>query len=132
MGYSKYGFTEALPYEDYIGVMQNAADIFLTKNLNEATLDLIYQKMMASKSSFKNYVSEPKVYRSGLSKAQAEELVPEILAADSPEILDLLSRVPGAQTEQPTQPSTSVKEVIPAYGARFKLQLILQKNLTSI
>ena len=109
MGYSKYGFTEALPYEDYIGVMQNAADIFLTKNLNEATLDLIYQKMMASKSSFKNYVSEPKVYRSGLSKAQAEELVPEILAADSPEILALLSRVPGAQTEQPTQPSTSVK-----------------------
>jgi hypothetical protein len=100
MGYSKYGFTEALPYEDYIGVMQSAADIFLTKNLNEATLDLIYQKMMASKSSFKNYVSEPKVYRSGLSKAQAEELVPEILAADSPEILDLLSRVPGAQTEE--------------------------------
>ena len=113
MGYSKYGFTEALPYEDYIGVMQNAAEIFKSNNLNEATLDLIYQKMMASKSSFKNYVSEPKVYRSGLSKAQAEELVPEILAADSPEILALLSRVAGAQKEDTTEtPELKREELI--------------------
>ena len=93
--------------------MQNAAEIFKSNNLNEATLDLIYQKMMASKSSFKNYVSEPKVYRSGLSKAQAEELVPEILAADSPEILALLSRVAGAQKEDTTEtPELKREELI--------------------
>jgi hypothetical protein len=112
IGYSKYGFVETLPYEDYIGVMQNAADIFKTNNLNEATLDLIYKRLIDSKGAFKNYVSEPTLYRNGLSRVQSEELVPEILAADSPEIQALLALVPGGpiSEETPTQPSTNVKE----------------------
>jgi hypothetical protein len=108
IGYSKYGFVETLPYEDYIGVMQNAADIFKTNNLNEATLDLIYKRLIDSKGAFKNYVSEPTLYRNGLSRVQSEELVPEILPADSPEIQALLAKI---KTNKPTQSSTQSTEV---------------------
>jgi len=113
IGYSKYGFVEALPYEDYIGVMQNAADIFKTNNLNEATLDLIYKRLIDSKGAFKNYVSEPTLYRNGLSRVQSEELVPEILAADSPEIQALLALVPGGPISEETSEETEIDPTEP-------------------
>ena len=31
IGYSKYGFTKALPYEGFLGVMQTASEIFIAK-----------------------------------------------------------------------------------------------------
>ena len=113
IGYSKYGFVEVLPYEDYIGVMQNAADIFKTNNLNEATLDLIYKRLIDSKGAFKNYVSEPTLYRNGLSRVQSEELVPEILAADSPEIQALLALVPGGPISEETSEETEIDPTEP-------------------
>jgi len=63
IGYSKYGFTRALPYEGFIGVMQTASEIFINKQLNEDTLAVIFDKLVEPGNKvFKNLLVTPKQY----------------------------------------------------------------------
>ena len=62
VGYSKHGFTKALPYDDFINIMQSASKIFINNQLNEETLQSIYNMLMASDKSFVNYVVSSKEY----------------------------------------------------------------------
>ena len=62
VGYSKHGFTKALPYDDFINIMQPASKIFINNQLNEETLQSIYNMLMASDKSFVNYVVSSKEY----------------------------------------------------------------------
>ena len=63
IGYSKYGFTKALPYEGFLGVMQTASEIFMNKQLNEDTLSVILDKLAQPENKvIKNLVVSPKQY----------------------------------------------------------------------
>jgi ubiquinone biosynthesis protein Coq4 len=107
LGYSKYGFNDALPYEDYIGVMQTASDIFMANDMSNNTLNTVYYRLVDAVGIFPNYVISPFVYKSGSLDQPAEELS---VPADNERILDLLSRAEQIEEEVPTtQPSTSVE-----------------------
>jgi len=107
LGYSKYGFNDALPYEDYIGVMQTAADTFMNNDMTDSTLQTIYNKLLNAKGLFPDYVSSPSLYKSG-SPAQPNEILSA--PADEQRILELLSRSAVVE-ETPTQ-STEASEYI--------------------
>ena len=60
IGYSRFGFNEALPYDKFLDVMDSASQIFLEKQLNNATLRNIYDKLMDPKNKlFKDFVVSP-------------------------------------------------------------------------
>jgi hypothetical protein len=109
IGYSKYGFNEALPYDDFLGVMQSASQIFMEKQLNENTLGNIFDTMVASfNRDFTNFVRDPKTY---IAPQPVVEPVEEeiIMQPDTPMIEDMLAMAQTAEeetTEEPTQPST--------------------------
>jgi len=105
IGYSKYGFNEALPYEDFIGVMQTASEIFMKSQLNTDTLGNIFELMVdSSNRDFTNFVRDPKTYIAPKPVIQpVEEEV--ILSANTPLIEDMLAMAQAA--EEP-----SVEEVV--------------------
>jgi hypothetical protein len=87
IGYSKYGFNRALPYESFINTMQAASEIFMAKQLNDNTLNLIFEKLVEPKNkNFKNFVVSTKQYNNPepivlekndivISQSKAEELL---------------------------------------------------------
>ena len=73
IGYSKYGFNKALPYTDFVGIMQSASDIFMNKQLNDATLETIFEKLTDPKNrNFKDFVVSVKKYGDSLSTTPVE------------------------------------------------------------
>jgi hypothetical protein len=108
IGYSKYGFNEALPYDDFLGVMQSASQIFMEKQLNENTLGNIFDTMVQSfNRDFTNFVRDPKTY---IAPQPVVEPVEEeiIMEANTPMIEDMLAMAQTAEeetTEEPIQPS---------------------------
>jgi hypothetical protein len=113
LGYSKYGFNDALPYEDYIGVMQTAADTFMNNDMTDSTLQTIYNKLLNAKGLFPDYVSSPSLYKSG-SPAQPNEILSA--PADEQRILELLSRSAVVE-ETPTQPTEASEYINYSGGA---------------
>lgn len=106
VGYSKHGFTKALPYDDFINIMQPASKIFINNQLNEETLESIYSMLMASDKSFVNYVVSSKEYNDAevsksvnITPAEARALLESGSIGVDEDIDD---------EEEPTQPSTSV------------------------
>ena len=112
IGYSKYGFNKALPYNDFVGVMQTASEIFMKKQLNDETLDVIFKRLIDTKNkNFKDYVVSPKEYIAPTPIASVEGTISEE-AADA-----LLKRmgvesIEEADINASTQLSTSVKPTI--------------------
>jgi len=108
IGYSKYGFTRALPYEGFIGVMQTASEIFINKQLNEDTLAVIFDKLVEPGNKvFKNLLVTPKQYLApepSVVKEEDEFMSEEEAAA----MLEKMGIKPIG--EEPTQPSTSVQK----------------------
>jgi hypothetical protein len=85
IGYSKYGFTRALPYEGFIGVMQTASEIFMNKQLNEDTLTVILDKLAEPKNKIiKNLVVSPKQYLAPqpIEIVEEDELISESAAEE--------------------------------------------------
>jgi predicted NAD-dependent protein-ADP-ribosyltransferase YbiA (DUF1768 family) len=75
IGYSRFGFNEALPYDKFLEVMDSASKIFLEKQLNNATLGNIYLKLMDPKNKlFKDFVVSPKDF----NNPTEETLEPEV------------------------------------------------------
>ena len=110
VGYSKHGFTKALPYDDFINIMQPASKIFINNQLNEETLESIYSMLMASDKSFVNYVVSSKEYNDAevsksvnITPAEARALLESGSIGVDEDIDD---------EEEPTQTSTSVEKVI--------------------
>ena len=106
VGYSKHGFTKALPYDDFINIMQPASKIFINNQLNEETLESIYSMLMASDKSFVNYVVSSKEYNDAevsksvnITPAEARALLESGSIGVDEDIDD---------EEEPTQTSTSV------------------------
>lgn len=96
MGYSPYGFTEALPYEDYMGVMLTASEIFMKNNMNNVTFDRIYDRLVSNAyGSFKDYVTDPAEYKQ-ITKAKSSKSIDteedEILEASNPLVQALLAK----------------------------------------
>ena len=107
VGYSKHGFTKALPYDDFINIMQPASKIFINNQLNEETLESIYSMLMDSDKSFVNYVVSSKEYNDAevsksvnITPAEARALLESGSIGVEEDIDD---------EEEPTQSSTSVK-----------------------
>ena len=110
IGYSKYGFTRALPYEGFIGVMQTASEIFINKQLNEDTLAVIFDKLVEPGNKvFKNLLVTPKQYLAPEPSVVKEE--DEFMSEE--EAVAMLEKM-GIKPieEEPTQPSTSVEPTI--------------------
>jgi hypothetical protein len=108
LGYSKYGFNDVLPYEDYIGVMQTASDIFMNNEMSNSTLETVYDRLVNSRGLFPDYVTAPGLYRSGMPR-QADEII--TTDVNDERVQEMLSRVIGSDTEEtPTQPSTQPAE----------------------
>jgi|688.fasta_scaffold00105_25 hypothetical protein len=106
IGYSKNGFNEALPYDNFIEVMQTASEIFMNKQLNEATLNTIFDKLLAQNfKTFKDYTSSPEAYNKPTTPTPVDIMSQEEAAA-------MLEGKGLKVTEEvsTTQPSTSVKE----------------------
>ena len=110
VGYSKHGFTKALPYDDFINIMQPASKIFINNQLNEETLQSIYNMLMASDKSFVNYVVSSKEYNDAnvsksvnITPAEAKALLESGSIGVDEDIDD---------EEQSTQPSTSVESIL--------------------
>jgi hypothetical protein len=108
VGYSKHGFTKALPYDDFINIMQPASKIFINNQLNEETLESIYSMLMASDKSFVNYVVSSKEYNDAevsksvnITPAEARALLESGSIGVDEDIDD---------EEEPTQSSTSIEE----------------------
>ena len=110
VGYSKHGFTKALPYDDFINIMQPASKIFINNQLNEETLESIYSMLMASDKSFVNYVVSSKEY----NDAEVSKSV-NITAAEARALLESGSIGVDEDIddeEEPTQPSTISSELL--------------------
>jgi hypothetical protein len=109
IGYSKYGFTRALPYKGFIGVMQTASEIFINKQLKEDTLAVIFDKLVEPGNKvFKNLLVTPKQYLApepSVVKEEDEFMSEEEAAA----MLEKMGIKPIG--EESTQPSTSVKVI---------------------
>ena len=85
IGYSKYGFTRALPYEGFLGVMQTASEIFMNKQLNEDTLAVILDKLAEPGNKvIKNLVVSPKQYLAPqpVEVKEEDELISESAAEE--------------------------------------------------
>jgi hypothetical protein len=111
IGYSKYGFNEALPYEGFIGVMDTASEIFMKSQLNNDTLGNIFELMLDSPNrDFTNFVRDPKTYIAPKPVAQpVEEEV--IMDANTPMVEDMLAMAQSAE-EETTQPTVEPVEEI--------------------
>ena len=110
VGYSKHGFTKALPYDDFINIMQPASKIFINNQLNEETLESIYSMLMASDKSFVNYVVSSKEYNDAevsksvnITPAEARALLESGSIGVDEDIDD---------EEEPTQTSTISSELL--------------------
>jgi hypothetical protein len=97
IGYSKYGFNEALPYEGFIGVMQTASEIFMKNQLNNDTLGNIFEVMIKSPNrDFTNFVRDPKTYIAPEPVTQPVEKE-VIMDANTPMVEDLLAMAQAAE-----------------------------------
>ena len=111
IGYSKYGFNKALPYTDFVGVMQTASEIFMEKQLNNQTLDVIFERLVdTNNKNFKSYLVSPKEYIAPTPIAPVEDTISEE-AADA-----LLKRmgvqsIEEADIKEATQSTVSTKTV---------------------
>ena len=108
LGYSKYGFNDVLPYEDYIGVMQTASEIFMNNEMSSATLETVYDRLVNAKGLFPNYVSAPSLYKKG-SPQQAPEDIP--VSADNERVLAMLAMLEPKE-EAPVQPTAEPVEEV--------------------
>jgi hypothetical protein len=54
-GYSPFGFSNALPFDEYMLTMQKASTDFITNELNSNTLTFILDRLLLNKSMFKSY-----------------------------------------------------------------------------
>jgi hypothetical protein len=118
IGYSKYGFNEALPYEGFIGVMQTASEIFMKNQLNNDTLGNIFEVMIKSPNrDFTNFVRDPKTYIAPEPVTQPVEKE-VIMDANTPMVEDLLAMAQAAE-EESTQDSTLPSEV--SFNLNFQL-----------
>ena len=116
IGYSKYGFNKALPYEGFIGVMQTASEIFINKQLNEDTLAVIFDKLVEPGNKvFKNLLVTPKQYLAPEPSVVEED---EFMSVEEAEAMfEKMGIKPIG--EEPTELSTSVNP--------FKTSQIQQK-----
>ena len=58
VGYSKYGFNEALPFDDFLAVTKPASDDFLNNSLNQGAMNNIFDKLIDPKNKFfRNYIN---------------------------------------------------------------------------
>jgi predicted lactoylglutathione lyase len=96
IGYSRFGFNEALPYDKFLDVMDSASQIFLEKQLNNATLRNIYDKLMDPKNKlFKDFVVSPEDFNNPTDTPLEPEVATEETDVEEEVVI--------------TPPSTSVK-----------------------
>jgi hypothetical protein len=63
VGYSKYGFNEILPYEDFVTIMDKASNDFMKTSLNTETMMELFDIVSdPSTRNFKNYLSMTKPF----------------------------------------------------------------------
>jgi hypothetical protein len=116
IGYSKYGFTKALPYKEFLGVMQTASEIFMDKQLNDKTLSVIFDKLVEPGNKvFKNLLVAPKQYLAPepVKVKKEDELISEEAATallDKMGVKSIEEADLAQSTTEPTQSSTLVKE----------------------
>ena len=112
IGYSKLGFVDILDPEGRTKIMENASASFIANNISEDTLNIIYNKLVANKSNFKNYLSNPSDYTAPVKTEQ--EIIDDIIGDNWEAFSDFLEKPEGL--EQPTQPVTNVKVISEDYG----------------
>ena len=106
IGYSKYGFNKALPYEGFIGVMKSASEIFMKNQLNEETLNNVFNKLTDPKNKyFKDYVVSSKAYNDPQTAAPVED---ELISEE--EAGALLERMGNQSVEEEETTLSAVRE----------------------
>jgi hypothetical protein len=116
IGYSRFGFNEALPYDSFISVMDTASQLFLEKQLNNKTLSLIYSKIMNRENNlFKNFVVSPNEFNSptevSLPAQTATETPTEEDVVEVPEIMQPTLEIEEPSTEE--TPNQNAPEGLP-------------------
>ena len=80
VGYSKYGFNEILPYEDFVTIMDKASNDFMKTSLNAETMMELFDIVSdPATRNFKNYLSmtNPVVTQPSTSAVKPESLLNE-------------------------------------------------------
>lgn len=125
IGYSKYGFNKALPYTDFVGIMRNASNIFMDKQLNNATLETIFDKLIDPKNkNFKDYVVSPKAYASPEPVAPIEDTISEEEADALLERMGIQSVEEGETTVQLATEDLSNQEQIDNLRAQEQAEVL--------
>lgn len=79
VGYSKLGFSKILDPENFVAIMQNAANSFLNNDLELATLNKI-NTILSSREKFKNYLIDPTHYST--PETTVQEVVNKLSESD--------------------------------------------------
>ena len=78
VGYSKYGFNEILPYEDFVTIMDKASNDFMKTSLNTETMMELFDIVSdPSTRNFKNYLSMTNPFVAQPSISVKREYTPE-------------------------------------------------------
>jgi hypothetical protein len=112
MGYSKLGFADAIDPEAFTSIMENASASFIANNISEDTLNTIYNKLVANKSNFKNYASNPSDYTAPVKTEQ--EIIDDIIGDNWEAFSDFLEKPEGLT--KAIEPVNDVKVISEDYG----------------
>ncbi len=133
IGYSRFGFNEALPYDKFLEVMDSASQIFLEKQLNNATLKNIYEKLMDPKNKlFKDFVVSPEDFNNPTDTPLEPEVATEETDVEEEVIIEpktkVVSDAYGVVVAE-TNPSTSTtKEFVDIIQPQIQKQAYKENN----
>jgi hypothetical protein len=120
-GYSPYGINNALPFDNYINVMERISNEFISNQLNEDTLSTILSTIISNdprKNAFINYkttaepeavaIPEANPFSPDLQDVDVVEPLPSVQDLETGELVS--KRTFGVPTQPAVQPVAEVKE----------------------
>ena len=126
IGYSRFGFNEALPYDKFLDVMDSASQIFLEKQLNNATLRNIYDKVMDPKNKlFKDFVVSPEDF----NNPTEETLEPEVTTEES-DVEEEVITTPSNQLDLFTETPATTINIYAGTGENAELSNFAERPVT--
>lgn len=104
VGKSKFGFNIAMPSDKYNTIMKYASQIFENNYIDNATFEVIYDRLMTAPANFKNYFVDADV----LSKAPEPSLEP--LTDDELELVDEEELTQPTEVTETTETDLSIED----------------------
>ena len=111
VGYSKYGFNEILPYEDFVTIMDKASNDFMKTSLNAETMMELFDIVSDPDTrNFKNYLSMTKPFVAQ-KVIETKKGVQEVFE-DNPELANVGTPQQYSQYLDTIFPDSKVKDIV--------------------